>query len=119
VAGLTLTDWYGIRAFSGALLIDADLETMGAVLTPSAGKLKRHSVGSLAERVTTLRQCGKPTLASEEVMAELVATLAREHKVCLAREPLSTRELEDTRLLQKTKYGHPGWNRTEPLLEAL
>ncbi len=119
VAGLTLTDWYGIRAFSGALLVDADLETMAAVLRPGPDKLGRHGAASLAERVTTLRRCGKATLTPEEGIAALAATIAQERGVRLEREPLSAWEMEEAVPLRKHKYGHPGWNRTEPALEAV
>lgn len=43
------------RLFHGSILYDADLERMGRVLTPEAGKLARHGVASVAARVANLR----------------------------------------------------------------
>ncbi|NLI74863.1 MAG: lipoate--protein ligase family protein [Candidatus Riflebacteria bacterium] len=117
VAGLTMTDWYGIRSVSGAVLIDADLETMGAVLTPGAEKLGRHGADRIGDRVTTLRQWVKPPLTTSAVADALIATVGAERSISFRHEPLVARDLEAAEMLRKHKYGNPAWNRTEIALE--
>lgn len=110
VAGLTVTDWYGIRSFSGSLLMDCDLETVSAVLTPSGEKLNRHGVESPAQRIMGLRQVLGPELDQRMVAEALLATLAKASGRSAAPGCLSHRELETANELIREKYGNPRWN---------
>lgn len=118
VAGLTMTDWYGIRSFSGAVLIDIDLETMEAVLTPTSEKRERHGTTRIGERVTSLRRCLNPGLRMVDVMEALVAAVGASVPTAFTREPLTARDLETAAELQKRKFGNPAWNRVEEAQEA-
>ncbi len=117
VAGLTMTDWYGIRSVSGSVLIDADLETMAAVLTPNPEKLGRHGAARIADRVTTLRHCVSPELTPAAVSEALIAVVAAKCGITFRPEPLPARDLETAQTLRKQKYGHPSWNRVAAVQE--
>ncbi|MFZ2955420.1 MAG: biotin/lipoate A/B protein ligase family protein [Candidatus Ozemobacteraceae bacterium] len=110
VAGLTITDWYGIRAFSGALLIDCDIVSMSAVLTPGLEKLKRHGADDLAGRLASLRQTLHSPLSHKIVAEALLASISSECSKPVIRGNLTNQELELTNELQKEKYGNPRWN---------
>ena len=59
----------------GTLLIDTDLDTLDAVLTPPAEKLERHGVASVRSRVANLTEfCPELTVAS--VKAALIRSFS-------------------------------------------
>jgi len=119
VAGLTLTDWYGVRSFSGAILIDVDVETMAALLTPSGEKLGKHGIQSLRERVSSLRHCLKSEVTPQAVMTSLINAFAAESQRSFFPDYLSNRELDIAESLKKQKYGNAAWNTPSLTLEAL
>ncbi len=118
VAGLTLTDWYGVRSFSGAILFDADVAAMEAVLMPSPEKRERHGAKRIAERITTLRKCLERHLEVREVTESLVSAIARERGINFERGKLSAGEREEALVLHRGKYGNRVLNLGEPVPEV-
>ena len=62
--------------YQGTVLVDLDLELLCGALRPSFGKLERHGLRSVADRVVTLKELLGRVPATEEVETVIVASLA-------------------------------------------
>jgi len=91
----------------GTIMISLDLEAAAHYLTPSAAKLEKHAVKSVASRIVNLSTaCDRITVqAMKSALAEAMATVYGEP---LQRRRLTPTESADRERLQ-TKFSSPAW----------
>lgn len=90
--------------FHGTLLIDADYNKIGKLLTPAKSKLEKHGVKSISMRVGSLTDYWKPGTDLPTLKNVLL-------KACSSQERELSEEIKkDARALASWKYLNPEWN---------
>lgn len=69
---------HGVGCHHGTLMVDCDIATMEALLTPGADKLARHGAVSVKSRVVNLVQLN-PAIAMQSLIDELQASFHEEY----------------------------------------